>query len=647
MVTPSLLLFLCLPAPTVLPESADSTARVYPVDEIVVTATRSEALRSTVASAATVLDSVRVALTPGTLLATALSTVPGLSLREYGGNAAVRTVSVRGFGAENVLVMVDGERVNSYQNGGVDFGLVPLALVEKVEVLRGGQSGLYGADAVGGIITIQTRRPSRGLSAGLESTVGGFGFSAIEARAGAGGDLGSLRIMGRRERGSGNYGFTFDDGSTTQELLRTGADFRTDRFDGRAEIRPADDLRVDLRGSWLDADRGSPGPVTDPTSTGRARLYDQLATGQGSVEWRMNGEWMGIARASFRYGDQRYVDPGTLLAGQPLDSRSISRTLAFQPQVRWTPSARTLVSLDGELNRGWMDGSETHDALRRQAGLALSGQQAIGFAGEVPWELVIYPSVRYDWISDVGQDVSAKVGANLAILREPLLRLRGSYGKNFRAPTFNELYWIAGGNPDLRPERSISTDAGMTMMVDLAGDLSLDVSAFWIDSRDRIVWVPATGTYWSPQNIGEVTSNGLEVEARWRGFTGMVELVVNSTWLTAKKVSSDYPGDPTAEKILVYTPRQTASVEALLHLDPLDLSAQNVWTSYRFTTPSNDEFLPAYSVTSAALRGRLPVAGASVYLKLEVLNLFDADYSSIALYPMPGREVRGTLGVEL
>ncbi len=489
--------------------------------------------------------------------------------------------------------------------------------------------------------------PPDGFSAGLESTIGGFGFSAFEARVGAGGDLGSVRLMGRRERGSGDYGFTFDDGSASQELVRTGADFRTDRVDGRAEIRPSEDLRVDLRGSWLDADRGSPGPVTDPSSTGRARLYDRMGTGQGSLEWRMDEEWRGVARASYRYGDQRYVDPGTLLGGVPLDSRSITRTLAFQPQVRWTPTVRTLVSLDGELDRGWMEGSETHDALRKQAGVALSGQQVFAFATDVPWELVIYPSVRYDWISDVGQDVSAKIGANLALLRSPLLRLRASYGKNFRAPTFNELYWIAGGNPELRPERSISADAGMTLLVDLEGDLSLDLSSFWIDSRDRIVWVPATGTYWSPQNIGEVSSRGLEAEVRWKGFAGMVELVVNSTWLTAKKVSSDYPGDPTAGKILVYTPRQTATVEAALHLAPIDLSIQNVWTSYRYTTPSNDEFLPAYSVTSAAVRGHVPFPGASVYLKLEVLNLLDVDYSSIALYPMPGREVRGTLGVEL
>jgi outer membrane cobalamin receptor len=88
-------------------------------------------------------------------------------------------------------------------------------------------------------------------------------------------------------------------------------------------------------------------------------------------------------------------------------------------------------------------------------------------------------------------------------------------------------------------------------------------------------------------------------------------------------------------------------VEATLHLDPIDLSIQNVWTSYRYTTPANDEFLPAYAVTSAAARGHLPFTGASVYMKLEVLNLFGVDYSSIALYPMPGREVRGTLGVEL
>jgi outer membrane receptor protein involved in Fe transport len=144
-----------------------------------------------------------------------------------------------------------------------------------------------------------------------------------------------------------------------------------------------------------------------------------------------------------------------------------------------------------------------------------------------------------------------------------------------------------------------------------------------------------------------VTSSGIEAEARWLGFGGLLELAANSSWMTAKKTSSDYPGDPTEGRILVYSPRQTATIQITFRLMPVEVSVQNLWTSYRYTTSANDEFLPAHSVTSAAMQTRLPLFGAALRLKLELLNMFDEQYSSIALFPMPGREFRGTCGVEL
>jgi iron complex outermembrane receptor protein len=243
--------------------------------------------------------------------------------------------------------------------------------------------------------------------------------------------------------------------------------------------------------------------------------------------------------------------------------------------------------------------------------------------------------------------LSPRIGINIGLWKEPLLRLRSSYGKSFRIPTFNDLYWIAGGNPSLRPERSNSFDLGALAEYQWNGSWSLDVSYFSIQSRNRILWTPTSGTFWSPRNISEVNSRGLELEGRWEGFNRTLSVTVASTWMKAAKTSEDFPGDPTSGKQLVYVPRQTVSISAGLHVGDLHLSVRHVWTSYRYTTEINDRFLRSFGVTDASARYAIPLGAVRAFVKLEATNIFGTKYQVLALYPMPLQEARVTVGGEL
>jgi iron complex outermembrane receptor protein len=211
-------------------------------------------------------------------------------------------------------------------------------------------------------------------------------------------------------------------------------------------------------------------------------------------------------------------------------------------------------------------------------------------------------------------------------------------------PTFNDLYWNDGGNPHLKPERSLSIDAGLVAQY---GSLRLEADYFSIRTHDRIVWTPGSGGIWSPKNIATVGSEGIEAEMTWDGFDRALMLTVNSTVMTARKKTADYPGDPTSGKVLPYVPRQTANVSVLFTRAPITVFAQHTWASYRYTTEINDRFLPRYGVTSGAITFAYPLAASVLSLKLECTNLFNTSYQAIALYPMPLRELRATLGVEL
>lgn len=625
----------------------DTLSPKYTLKEIVVTATRGNALLSTVPSGVTLISRNTIQTAPGTLLSSALDGVTGLVIRSYGGGASVQTISLRGLPPEHTLVLVDGQRYNSFQNGLADFGLIPSSAVDRVEVVRGGYSALYGADAVGGVINIITKTPPDNVTAGVSAGTGSNGYSALEFNAaGSAGGIGGRALI-RRERGRGNYPFDFNDGRTTTRLRRRGEDYSVLSGDGRLAFAFSPDLNSSLGLTYSDADRGSPGGVTDVTSDGRARLSDRNAMLRGGITWTPDPDLTVGLNGSAQYTHELYTDPRTLINGAEVASDYTNRAFILTPEVRYIADLSFTAALGLEYASASLVSNEVNDARRIQRSAFLSLQHTIALPFEVPFEAIIYPSVRYDGFSGLKGDASPKIGINIGLLREPGLRLRASYGRSFHAPVLNELHWKAGGNPDLRPERAVSFDAGVRAEIPLAGYLRLDASYFSSDTRDRIVWLPGAGGIWSPKNIASVKSTGAEAEASWTGFDGELVLTLNSTWTDVKKTSADFPGDPTNGKRLVYSPRQTAFASAAVTLWGAVLVIRNSWYSYRYTTEMNDRFLPSFSVTSAALSYAFPAGDFSATAKLEVNNLFDSSYQLIASYPMPLREIRGTLGVEL
>jgi len=623
------------------------TSKVYPLSEVVTTASRFDALLRTVPTSLNVISRQQVELKPGHLVSDLLTGVPGIFVRSYGGGSSLQTLSLRGMSPENTLVLIDGQRINSYQNGQVDLGFLSTANVDRIEVVKGGYSALYGADAVGGVVNITTRRPEELLSGSLLQTVGMFGYRATEAAvSGRSGSLG-WRADFRRESGRGDYNYFFDDGRTVTETTRNGNDFQMTNAQVLVDFGKRETGRAFLIGTYSDARRGVCSPVYDLSNVGSERLNDgmlrSIAGGEVDLAPGITARLTGM----FFYGDEQYIVPSVVVDGVPLQSAGVNRAIHVVPELRWLGSSTLSGSLGLEYGRAWFRGSDLSDADRYQQSVFLTAQHTMSLATAIPFEVIIFPSLRYDRFSDVDEDISPKLGVNIGLLNTPDLRLRSSYGKSYRVPTFNDLYWIQGGNPDLKPERSVSFDAGLLFGTEWGGTWTVDVNYFDIRTRDRIAWTPTNGMFWSPKNLSEVDSKGVEVEGVWTGLGGRLQVCMTSSWNNVIKTSEDFPGDPTKDKQLVYVPKQTITGTAIAMLGEVRVYLQHNWISYRYTTESNDKSLPSYAVTSAAFRYGLPLGSLKGFLKVEATNLFNTNYQIIALYPMPLREVRVTVGGEL
>jgi vitamin B12 transporter len=626
----------------------DSLTPRYSLGEIVVTATRTAVLPAIAPSPVTLVPRSRIALYGGSTLGAALEGTPGISFHAYGAGLSVQTVSLRGMPSEHSLVLVDGERYNSEQNGLADFSLVSSSDVDHVEIVRGGYSSLYGADAIGGVINIITQKPPDRLTGSLINLFGSNRLSANELSLGTRIGETGFRAMLRRERGRGDYAFRFGDGVTTRELHRSGGDFSMIKAEMNLDYGEGEDFTGAFTAAYTEADRGSPGPVTDATTVGRARLYDRISEARGNFRFSGGGPISFRLNYAGRFAFERYTDPGTLLGGQIANSEYTNRNIILSPEMHFGLSPAFSGTVGLEFNHATLFSNETHDARRDQRSAFVSTQHAFSLPWEIPFEIIFFPSLRFDSYSDVDNGLSPRIGVNAGMLKGPVaVRLRSSVGRSYHAPVFNDLYWRAGGNPDLRPEHATTFDAGVVVDMHIEGSLHIDATYFDINADNHVVWLPGSGGFWSPKNITSISSRGVEAELSWTSRDSIFTLLVNSTWTDARKRSADFPGDPSEGKRLIYVPGQTAVVEGDLRLPWGTIFVCNFWSSFRYTTEVNDHFLPSYATTSAAFRFGIPIDPARVWLTLELRNIFNTSYELVALYPMPLREMRGTVEVTL
>ncbi len=519
----------------------------------------------------------------------AIAFLPDTVSRAYGGPGSLITPSIRGSTAEQVLVLLDGVPLNGALAGQVDLSTIPVDDVERIEVLRGPFSAIYGSGALGGVISIITRRRARPAV-----TVGGGSLGAMTVSVAAGGEA---RLSLRYDAA---------DGDRPNSDLRSG--YLSLRLGGGAAGRTWD---LSLIGTA--AARGAPGSTFFPSlnarqDDGRVAAVLTLAREQGAASdrLRMSVHLDGLAFREPAFGINDRHD-GTTWSGE------------WQRTIRRSETHVVAVGLDAHLqslhSTAVGDHSAATGALYLQDDRALSPR------------LLLSSGLRIDAHSVYGVQVNPRAG--LVYFIRPDVRLRLAAGRTFRGPAFADLYFpfdgFVRGNPALRPEYAWSVDGGLEARV--AG-LMVRASAFWSDIHDLIIYVPDASFVFSPQNIGTASIRGasLEIEGalspRWslRGST---------TWMLSTDVATglDLPNRP----------RQAAALAlstALPHGGSITATA--VLVGARFADAANTVTLPAY--LAVGLIARVPVA-AGITASATIQNLFDARYEPVQGYPAPGRTI--------
>jgi vitamin B12 transporter len=437
----------------VVPASAQETKKLEPV---IVTGTRIETPAEQVGASVTVIDGDEFDTRHYVTVDEALRNVPGVEIRRSGSFGKTTSVSIRGANPNQVQVLVDGVRAKSPTLGAVDLADVAPDMIERIEVIRGPQSTIYGADAIGGVVHIITRRGSGPPTAWASQEVGNR--DTLRTRAGVSGawqwfdyavGFYHLESNGQtindgmnQDAAAARFGVTLPWGNT-----RIGAAVRYNKTDTGVPIEFV----------------GTPNPI-GPTIDPNTRQESETYTATLDLRTRPVTWWEGELRLSRYYNNQAFIDPPDPFTcppatfGPPCDfpgrfrvSRNEAEALSHFHIGTWSTSTFGIEYRDERANVQGTSAFSPH--TETVSGLF---QQQFRFFDR----LFMSAGVRVEDNNVFGTAVTER-GSLAYLIKEWGTRLHGGAGSGFRAPTFNDLFFPGFSNPTILPEESFSWDVGV------------------------------------------------------------------------------------------------------------------------------------------------------------------------------------------
>ena len=548
----------------------------------------------------------------------ALEGSPSVDVRSYGPSSALSLVHLRGASPSQVLILLNGQRLNTLQGGGVDLARLSTLNIERIEVSRGGASSRFGSDAIGGVINIITKSGETAPRLSYSAETGSFGARRASLSLSTKSLTSDHFVSFERSYSNDDFPFAMPDGTSQH---RQNAQVSSHYFFSTFGYYPTRDKRLSLTVQNDLSVAGVPGPVEFPSPN--AEQEDQRQVILLSYD-----DFSPSARLRASLYHQRakrlYTDPDAFPA--PINSDHRNQTTSADLTAD-RPLKAGHLAFGLSWRRDSLDSNNLGQRYADNAAVFANAEVELG-------PVTLVPEWRKDWQSQFGSWESPGLGLIVELPTENSLTLNLS--RSFRAPSFDDLYWpednFAVGNPDLLPESASALD------VTWDGP-NHSVSIFRTKVKDLILWQPVQGGKWSPSNVGQAVMEGVELQAA--GKRGKTAFEFNYTFLRAY----DATDDPiTSGKQLIGRPEHQAHLRLARPLGAWKAALRLDATGKRFYTSANTKALGGYLLADLSLSREMPWLGT---LSLSVRNLLDKSYQTIPGYPVPGREVRLRLSKSL
>lgn len=577
------------------------------IEEVVVTATRIEESVENVAQDVTIITGEEIERSGYSSVADILKNVTGIQIREYGNRGASSSISVRGSSSAQVLILVDGKRLNKPGDGQFDLNTIPVPLenIERIEVLRGASSTLYGADALGGVINIITKLPAGPLTKA----------SIIY------GSFDTWNITLATSRKIGNAGYMFSASREESSGFRENSDYETWGANGKLTFDLAGDFHIDLNADYNKKDAGVPGPAAYPSPLARQQDENTLL----GVTFRVKDT---VAKLYSHNSRIHYINPDYFI-----DSKHKNNVLGADVQSSVLIGSSNFVTGGIELIAESIDSTDIGSQSRQRKGIFIQDDISINE------KLIFNLGIRYDDFEQ-GRQLTPRAAILYKMMKDTTVRFTA--GKGYRIPSLNDLYWHEDwggglgmfGNPELKPEKS--TEYEISIEQNINKNIRAKALVFQKDVKDLIKWQQKDdyGLLWKVENIDKARVRGFEFTSRIN--TGLAELE-----------TSYYYQDPvnrnTDERIYDLSRHQ---VTAVVSVNPFKDTTWSIEGRYVSNYVKSDKPKWCYFVLDSKISKKFPLSFGEGEIFIKGKNLLDREYETSKGYPMPPVEFTGGISIK-
>lgn len=662
----------------IMPFYAQNTPRVNKLREIVVWGKRP---MKEIGVQKTAFDSVALKENIALSMADILTFNSSVFVKSYG-RATLSTVAFRGTSPSHTQVTWNGMRINNPMLGMTDFSTIPAYFIDNASLFHGTSSVNETGGGLGGLVRLATTPDvGEGINAQYVQGIGSFSTFDEFGRFTYGDDHWSVSTRVVYSSSPNDYKYVnhdkkvniYDDDHNIigqyhpTERNRSGA---YKDFHALQEIYYNTNKgdRFGLNAWFIKSNRELPMLTTDYGDERDFENRQRENTFRGVLSWDHNrSSWKAGAKAGYihtwmAYDYRREITEGNW--AEMTRSRSKVNTVFGQLEGEYTPARRWYFTAHLSAHQHFVR-SEDKNIILQDGDKAIvgydKGRIELSGAFSAKWQPVdligLSVVLREEMFGDRWAPLIPAFFIDGLISRKGNVMVKASVSKNHKFPTLNDLYFLPGGNPDLRSENGWSYDAGASFDTGWTRPFPVSVggSVTWFDSYidDWIMWLPTTKGFFSPRNVKKVHAYGIEgkLNLAMEPFKGwVVDLNGSYSWTpSVNRGEKMSPADQSVGKQLPYVPKHSASLTGRLTWRSWGFLYKWAYYSERFTMSSNDYtltgHLPRYFMSNISLEKGLSFKPVDLQLKFAVNNLFNEDYLSVLSRPMPGINFEFFIGI--
>lgn len=603
-------------------------------------------------------------------VADAIRFFSGVQIKDYGGIGGLKTVDIRSMGSNHTGVFYDGIELGNAQNGQVDLGKFSLDNMEEIALYNGQKSNIFQpAKDFGsaGSIYLTSLKPkfAPGEKSHAKATIktGSFGLfnpsilwqQKISKHT-------ALSFSSEWINATGRYKYTYKKFNDQHVLLYDTSDYR--RNSDVNAVRVEAGLNGTIKGGewntkvyYYESARGLPGFIVNGVFGHIDRLWDKSFFAQSSFRKEVTPRYSILLNGKYAYDYTHYKTQDT--AQFPVNNHYYQYEMYFSLAQQYALTNWWTISLSGDFQWNKLNASLDSFSYPVRYTTLIAAASAMNFkrfsAQTSLLTTLVKETVKVNTAAPYQQKFTPAIFISWQPLPTPDLKVRGFYKRIFRMPTFNDLYYTAIGNHLLKPEFATQYDAGITWNKTFTGKwlsiANVEVDAYYNEVTDKIVAIPGQNQFvWTMMNLGKVKIKGLDakISGSWP-ITQQLQLNTKATYTFQQALDYTNPMDGFYGQQIAYIPRHSGTLLLAADYKSWEANYSFIYTGERFNGKDNaaENYVPAWYTSDVSFGKQFQYKRIHVHVTAQVNNLANQFYEVVQSYPMPGRNYRFIVAVNI